>query len=178
LRPAMGRLPMARDHTRSSDTPVFVKYYTHLEGPFSELASVFSARDFPLNDWATDAYRDGESLTARIGMGGSEAPLVAKTVELHLEDRHASADRVVLSMSWTATGPTALFPRMDADLIIEPLGPDLTQLSFQGSYVPPLGVAGMLLDRWVLHRVAEASVKNLVDRVAKALRTHESVDTE
>jgi hypothetical protein len=29
----------------------------------------------------------------------------------------------------------------------------------------------VLLDRWVLHRVAEASVKNLVDRVAKALGT-------
>jgi hypothetical protein len=67
---------------------------------------------------------------------------------------------------------------MDADLMIEPLGPDLTQLSFQGSYTPPFGVPGLLLDRWVLHRVAEASVKNLVDRVAKALRTHESVHAE
>ena len=54
--------------------------------------------------------------------------------------------------------------------MIEPLGPDLTQLTFQGSYTPPLGLPGRLLDRWVLHRVAEANVKNLVDRIAKALR--------
>lgn len=113
---------------------MFVRYYTHLERAFSELASAFTAQELALNEWATDAYRDGERLTARIGVGGVEAPLVAKTVELHLEDRHASADKVALSISWTATGPTALFPRMDAELMIEPLGPDLTQLSLQGSY--------------------------------------------
>ena len=158
---------------------MFIKYYTQMERAFPELASAFMAQDLPLNEWATDAYRDGERLTARIGLGGVEAPLVAKTVELHLEDRYASTDRVNLSISWTATGPTALFPRMDADLMIQPLGPDMTQLSFQGSYTPPFGVPGVLLDRWVLHRVAEASVKNLVDRVAKALGTapHSGSDT-
>lgn len=158
---------------------MFIKYYTQLERAFPELASAFTAQELSLNEWATDAYRDGERLTARIGLGGVEAPLVAKTVEFHLKERYASADRVSLSISWTATGPTALFPRMDADLMIQPLGPDLTQLSFQGSYTPPFGVAGVLLDRWVLHRVAEASVKNLVDHVAKALGTapHSGSDT-
>ncbi len=158
---------------------MFIKYYTQLERAFPELASAFTAQELSLNEWATDAYRDGERLTARIGLGAVEAPLVAKTVEFHLKERYASADRVSLSISWTATGPTALFPRMDADLMIQPLGPDLTQLSFQGSYTPPFGVAGVLLDRWVLHRVAEASVKNLVDHVAKVLGTapHSGSDT-
>jgi hypothetical protein len=153
---------------------VFVKYYTHLERAFSELASAFTAQDVLSNEWAIDAYRDGERLTTRIGMGGVGAPLIAKTVELHLEDRRASAEKVTLSISWIATGPTALFPRMDADLSIEPLGGDLTQLSFQGSYKPPSGAPGLLLDRWVLHRVAEATVKNLVDRLARALTEHDS----
>ncbi len=149
---------------------MFVKYYTHLEQSFPELATAFTAQDLALNEWATDAYRKGESLAARIGVGGTEAPLIAKTVEVRLGNTVAAADRVTLSISWTATGPTALFPQMDAELMIEPIGPDLTQLTFQGSYTPPLGLPGRLLDRWVLHRVAEASVKNLVDRIAKALR--------
>jgi len=152
-------------------SPVFVKYYTHLEQSFCDLASAFTAQDLALNEWATDAYRDGEGLTAKIGVGRADA--FAKTVQLRLEDRSASADQVVLSISWTATGRTALFPRMDGDLMIEPLGPDLTQLSFQGSYEPPFGAPGLVLDQWVLHRVAEASVKNLVDRVADSLRTHQ-----
>ena len=150
--------------------PAFLKYYTHLESGFSELAPIFTENHVSLNEWGVDAYREGEGLTARIGVG---AGLVAKTVDLHIEDRRASADKVVLSISWTATGPTALFPRMDADLILEPLGPELSQLSLQGSYTPPFGAPGLVLDRWVLHRVAEASVKNLVDRVALALSTRE-----
>lgn len=149
--------------------PAFVKYYTHLEGAFSDLAAAFTEQNLLLKEWGIGAYRDGEGLSARIGLGGSETPLVAKNVDVRLEDRYASADKAVLSISWTATGPTALFPRMQADLILEPLGPDLSQLSLQGSYAPPLGAPGKLLDRWVLHRVAEASVKNLVDRVALAL---------
>lgn len=149
---------------------MFVKYYTHLEQSFPELAPAFTAQDLPLNEWARDAYREGERLTARIGVGGTGAPLIAKTVELRLGNTVATVDRVALSISWTATGPTALFPQMDAELMIEPLGADLTQLTFQGSYTPPLGPPGRLLDRWMLHRVAEASVKNLVDRTAKALR--------
>ncbi|GMQ85499.1 MAG: hypothetical protein BMS9Abin07_1065 [Acidimicrobiia bacterium] len=155
---------------------MFVKYYTHLERSFADLASFFTTRDLPLNELATDAYRDGERLTARIGVGGTEA--FAKTVELQLQDLSSAPDKVVLSIGWTATGPTALFPRMDGDLMIEPLGPDLTQLSFQGSYTPPFGAPGLLLDQWVLHRVAEASVKNLVDRVADSLRTHNGVLSE
>ena len=157
---------------------MFVKYYTHLERPFDELVGSFTATDIPLNEWAIDAYRDAERLTAKIGLGGTKTPLLAKTVEFHIEDRVASADRVSLPINWTATGPTSLFPRMEADLIIEPLGPDLTQLTFQGSYTPPFGAPGLLLDRWALHRVAEASVKNLVDRVANALRTIESDHAE
>ena len=156
---------------------MFVRYYTHLERTFSEIAPALSGQDPPLKEWAADAYRDGERLV-RIGVGGRETPLVAKTVELRIEGRHTAEDKVVISMSWTATGATSLFPRMDADLMIEPVGPKLCQLSFEGSYEPPLGVPGQLLDRWVLHRVAEASVKNLVDRVATALTADESSPVE
>ena len=109
-----------------------------------------------------------------VGRGG----VVAKMVELEMKDRSAGPDQVVLAVSWTATGATALFPRMEADLTMRPLGPDLTQLSFEGSYEPPLGVPGAVLDRWVLHRVAEASVKNFVDRVAQDLDAYATADAD
>lgn len=38
-----------------------------------------------------------------------------------------------------ATGPSALFPRVDADLEIAGAGSGQTQISLQGSYQPPLG---------------------------------------
>jgi hypothetical protein len=153
---------------------VFVKYYTHLERPFSDLVPAFTAQNLPLSERASDAYRDAERLVLSVGRGG----VVAKMVELEMKDRSAGPDQVVLAVSWTATGATALFPRMEADLTMQPLGPDLTQLSFEGSYEPPLGVPGAVLDRWVLHRVAEASVKNFVDRVAQDLDAYATADAD
>lgn len=155
---------------------MFVRYYTHLDRSFSDLAPVFSAQNLPLAERASDAYRDAEGLTATISVGSRGA--LAKTIELEIKDRYAGPDQVVLAMSWTATGATALFPRMEADLKIEPLGPALTQLSFEGSYQPPLGAPGAAMDRWALHRVAEASVKNLVDLIAQDLDAYTAADTD
>lgn len=58
---------------------------------------------------------------------------------------------------------------MDADLLLAPLGTQLTQLALRGSYRPPLGALGRAADRALLHRIAEASVKGFVDRIARAL---------
>ncbi len=49
------------------------------------------------------------------------------------------------------------------------MGPGLTHLAFRGSYEPPLGAVGRFMDRALLHRVAELTVKNLVDRLAAAI---------
>ena len=50
---------------------------------------------------------------------------------------------------------------MPASRIGAPTGP-----SFRGSYRPPLGAVGGLLDQALLHRVAEAGIKDLLDQVA------------
>lgn len=155
---------------------MFVRYYTHVERDFADLASVFTAQSLPLSERATDSYRDAERLTVKLHVGSGGA--LAKSVELEIKDRYAGPDQAVLALSWIATGATALFPRMEADLKIEPLGRDLTQLSLEGSYEAPMGAPGAVLDRWALHRVAEASVKNLVDRVAQDLETYPTAATD
>jgi hypothetical protein len=72
-------------------------------------------------------------------------------------------------LEWWATGTPALFPRMEAELTVADMGGDLTQVRFQGSYEPPLGTVGRILDRTLLSRFAEASVKDFVDRVIAIL---------
>ena len=62
-----------------------------------------------------------------------------------------------------------MFPALDADLEVAPLGTGSTQLSISARYVPPLGKIGRLIDRAVLSRVAEATVKDFLDRVAFAV---------
>ena len=53
--------------------------------------------------------------------------------------------------------------------IVATVGPELSQIAMRGTYSPPLGPLGRALDRAVLHRVAEASVKGFVDRVAQSV---------
>ena len=58
---------------------------------------------------------------------------------------------------------------MSADLVLQPLGAGLVEVVFRGSYEPPLKALGRLLDRAVLHRLAEASAKAFVDQLCAAV---------
>jgi len=73
-----------------------------------------------------------------------------------------------LLIVWEATGAPRLFPKMDAEVVLAALGPGLTQLSLRSSYRPPLGSIAC----WTApfsHRMAEASVKGFMDRLARAI---------
>ncbi len=41
----------------------------------------------------------------------------------------------------------------------------MTQLTLSGTYRPPLGSVGGLVDKALLHRLAEAAVKDLIDQI-------------
>ena len=81
-----------------------------------------------------------------------------------------AATKTVIPLRWTATDAPGLFPSLDADLEVAPHGAGSTQLSISARYRPPLGPLGEVIDRAVLHRVAEATVKDFLDRVADRVR--------
>jgi hypothetical protein len=58
---------------------------------------------------------------------------------------------------------------MEADIEVAALGRSRTQLSFNGRYSPPLSVVGQAVDRVLFHRVAEATTKDFVERMAARL---------
>lgn len=146
---------------------MFIYYFVHLNRPFSEARGELLEVLSGLDQMATAAYREGEEIRARIGVG--ESPAVAKTVRLEVGEPVGEEETMLLPIVWEATGTPGLFPRMDAEVVLAALGPVLTQLSLRGSYRPPLGPIGRVLDRALLHRVAEASVKGFVDRVARTI---------
>ena len=74
-----------------------------------------------------------------------------------------------MPLRWSATGPAELFPAMEADLEIAPLGTHESQLRISGSYDPPLGPVGRQLDRLLLHQLAEATVRALLSQLVAAL---------
>lgn len=81
----------------------------------------------------------------------------------------ANAGKTWIPIAWRATGPTGLFPVLDAELEFASLGTALTQLSLSGRYQPPLGLLGKTVDRALLSRVAEATIKDFLDRLARAI---------
>src|SRR6266508_3661185 len=58
---------------------------------------------------------------------------------------------------------------LDADLILVREGDDRSRLRLIGSYRPPLGRAGAALDKAIMSRVAAATIRSLLDKVAAAI---------
>ena len=115
------------------------------------------------------AYGDGLNGLARVGPLG-EVPGMSKLVEVHVLDVVTRGESAVLALRWRATGPGGrLFPALDADIWLTPAGEHSARLSLAGVYRPPLGALGAGLDRAVLHRVADATVRSLLARVADVL---------
>ena len=141
---------------------MLVHYQTEVEIAPDLLADRIAAISDRASTLGDAVYRDGEALYSR--MGPSRAT-PAKKVRLELGEPTPSAGGAVIPVTWWATGATSLFPRMDGDLRVSRLGPARSSVSFNGVYEPPLGPLGRVLDRSVLRRVADATVKAWVDRL-------------
>jgi hypothetical protein len=117
---------------------------------------------------AGSAYRYGERLSLRLTPSGAH-PLVGKSIAVDLAEAYEREDQLVVPMHWWAPGATRLFPHLDGDLEFAPLGAMSTQITLMGSYDPPLGFVGRRADVLLLHRVAEASIRSFLTRVARNL---------
>lgn len=152
---------------------MFVRYYAEVDRPFEELRSVML--DGPerwLPGLATDASHRSELLLAEVGFG-RESTRVEKRVLIEFRQPMEFPSRLRLPMEWRPLSARNLFPKLEGDLEIAPLGPKRTHLSLSATYRPPLGIVGQALDRSLLHRVAEATVKDFVDRIAAAFRAEQ-----
>jgi hypothetical protein len=116
---------------------------------------------------AERANHRGDLLLAEVGFG--EVVRIKRTVVVELGESIRSGAKTVFPVRWTASGAAGLFPSLDADLEVAPLGPGRTQLAMSARYVPPFGSVGRAVDRAVLSRVAEATLKDFLDRVAKTI---------
>jgi hypothetical protein len=76
-----------------------------------------------------------------------------------------------IPLRWRAKRTPIAFPVMQAELAVYPLTPSETQLELAGSYEPPLGFVGRVIDGVVLHRIAEASVRQFIEDLRRHLDT-------
>jgi len=127
------------------------------------------ARGGLLRRASDDAYGDLGAGLARVGPLG-EALGMSKLVVVRFSYVAVHEDFAVGAMRWEATGPGgALFPALDADIKLTPAGDDATVLDVSGVYRPPLGSLGAGLDRVVLRRVAQATIRTFTHHIAAAI---------
>lgn len=119
----------------------------------------------------------GETVRLRIGPTTAVAGL-SLVATVRVGESATFGDGVVLPITWEAAHVRGAFPVLQGELEIAPMGPRQVQVTLTGRYEPPLGVVGRRLDQLVLHRVAEASVRDFLQRLASALAPQPHRETE
>jgi hypothetical protein len=131
-----------------------------------------------LLDASQAAYVDGVAGLAKVGPPGTW-PDLSKLVMIHVGDMAVTASSARLPLRWEATGPgSGLFPALDADVSVTAAGDHATILTLTGVYRPPLGKLGTLLDRALLSRLATATIRDFVGRLAQAIEGSSSQDQQ
>jgi hypothetical protein len=156
----------AEEHILSG---MFLRYYVELPMPFDRAEPALIA--FPgsgLGAWIEESGDQVDRLLAEVGFTVAERRIEHR-VTIAFRDPRRLGSRTLVPMTWEATGPDGVVPTLEGDLEVATLGPNRTQLSISAMYTPPMGAFGRALDRALLHRVAEATVKDFLDRVAAAM---------
>jgi hypothetical protein len=153
---------------------VFARYFVELSLGVDRVEDLLT-RDAHtwLSGVAEQANRRGDDLLSDVGFG--DRGRTARTVTIELGSAVRMRTKTLIPLHWSAVGRPELFPALDADLEIAPLG-DGTQLALSARYAPPLGAVGRAIDRALLSRVAEATIKDFLDRVAEAIGAGDGAD--
>jgi len=165
----MGRSALSATPAATDDEPVFVRYYLEVPLPFAEAeATLVREPEAWVPRLAQDAQARGERLLSEVGFGAN-GRRVGKVVEIQFGEAVTVATKTIVPMQWHAAGADVLFPTLEADLEVAALGPNRSQFAITARYTPPLGALGRAVDRALLHRVAEATIKDFMDEAGRAL---------
>jgi hypothetical protein len=93
----------------------------------------------------------------------------AREVEVEVTPPTIFPDRSEIFISWKAASMPSLFPELRGLFKLAVVDAGRSRLSFEASYEPPERLAGKLGDQALMHRIAEASVREFVLRTADAL---------
>lgn len=147
---------------------MFVYYYAHIVREFADLEPHFV--DHPerwLPTHLETPFERGRGTRVTVGVG--KAFRVTKALVVSTGKAQRAQERTTVPIDVQAADHVGLFPRLEADLELSPLSRGLCQVTLRGTYRPPLGPAGEVIDRLLLHKVAEAAVKDLVEQIARRL---------
>lgn len=141
-------------------------FTTTIEHPYPSVAAVLS--EGPLA-WLPDVELAQEAYVTQLAIG-EEDHRVSRRVIVSTGAMRPLGYGVAMPVEWQAAEHPERYPTLSGSLRLEPAGPAGTRLRLDAHYRPPGGKLGAAADRALLHRVAEASVRDFVERVAERLR--------
>jgi hypothetical protein len=121
-----------------------------------------------LPDMARQANGDGEKLLSELGFDlGTRR--IGRRINVEIGAPKATTGLMFMPIRWRAANEAGLFPTLEGELEVAALGTEKAQLGLSANYEPPLGLLGKLADRALFHRVAEVTIKDLLERISKHL---------
>jgi len=125
------------------------------------------ARDGMLLRASEVAY--GEGITDLVNLAGPAAA-PARLADVCLEDLAETEDCAHIALQWEAIAPDGkLFTALDADLMLAPVGAQVTDLLLTGAYRPPPGEVGAGLGQTIVRCCATVAIGSFLDQVGCAL---------
>ena len=150
---------------------MFLRGFVEIPTPAESATEVLARLPQALvESFAVEAADHGHTVLAAVGFPVAGRRL-DKQVEIELGDAVRTPSRTWLPIWWKATGAGSLFPSLEGELEAAPLGKSLTQIGLSARYKPPFGAVGTTLDQMLLHRIAEATIQDFLQRVAAAVET-------
>lgn len=150
--------------------PLYAYAYAHV--PYDDAIAMLAEDPHGLLQSATDAsleHADTVVANLHLEIGGFD---LGRDVVVDLGQFNPVEQlRGVLPISWEAAEGHVLFPTVDATLEVAAMSlhPPMVQVTLAGTYEPPLGPLGRVIDRAVTRRLAEAVIHRFVHDVAERL---------
>lgn len=141
---------------------MFIRHSVHIDHPVAACTEALMSgprKWFP---------RLGGKNVGSVGVHVGGVP-VRKRVVVMLGEPVKTATWTVIPLDWKATFPEQLFPKMTGRIELAPVDMTTSRLTVSGMYEPPLGKLGKQLDETVMQGVADATVKELAESIAKRL---------
>ncbi|MDX1646381.1 MAG: hypothetical protein R3304_04480 [Longimicrobiales bacterium] len=154
-----------------------IRTYEYVNHPYEGVRETILSDPLETFRGATQAAADrARSVAAalRVNIAGVD---VGKEVRITVGEpletpgEHGRQPSTRIPIEWEAASRPGLFPLMRGELALYPITATETQLDLGGTYEPPMGAVGGVLDSVVGHRIADASIHRFLSDVAHHLRT-------
>lgn len=156
---------------------MLIQDFVYVDAPIDVVRRRLEAgADVWLTPLAARAGAGWQTQRIRIGPAG-DIPLLSRVTRVRVGRLDERGETLIVPITWQADSLSAAFPVLHADLEVVALSESATQLTLMGRYDPPLGALGQRLDRLLLHRIAQASVRAFLEGVGAALEAPLRVHT-